>query len=205
MKKVYHSSTRVFAGGLFLLFFTLTLDAKVFITNENVIDKRAVERIETIGKELKEKTGITTHIVALQSLGKTPLITYEQNLSKSFPKPYILLSIVIKEHQVDIQASKDVLDKFDREGVLSPYPWSGTILPILASKDGEDKASAAILNGYGDIADQVAESSGIVLETSIGNANKNVINIIKVIFYSFCVITISMIIYFRRKKKRERI
>ncbi len=202
MKRLSYKATRLFAGGLFLLFFTLTLEAQVFIKNENVIDERAVKVIEAIGKELKEKTGMNTYVLALQSIGKTPLVSVEQNLTKDFTDPYILLSIVIKEHQVDIQASDDALKRFDKKGVLSPYPLNGTILPILGSKDGEDKASAAILNGYADITDQVAASYGIELINSVGNANKNVFNLLKVIFYSFSAITIGLIIYYKRKRKR---
>ncbi len=205
MERNISRCTRLLVGAFFLLFLTSFLDADVFIKNEGIIDKRAVKKIETIGKELKNKTGINTHVVAIKTLNNIPMITYEKNLIKNLTSPYILLAIAIKEHQVDIQASKDVADKFDREGILSPYPWSGTILPILASKKGEDKPSAAILNGYADIADQVADSYGIELESSIGSSNKNVINIIKVIFYSFLVLTIGIMIYYRRKRKSGRL
>ncbi len=177
------------------------LYGSVFLKNENIIDKRAVKQIELMGAELKQKTGINTHIVAIKSLGKIPLVKYEENLTKDFKSPYILLSIARDDKQVDIKASDDMLKRFDREGVLSPYPLNGTILPILADKKGEDKYSAAILNGYADIVDQVAQSYGIELVTSIGSANKTVINIIKVIFYSFAVITIGLIFYFKRKRR----
>lgn len=205
MKKCYSKCVRFLAGTLFLFsFVSSACEASVFIKNENIIDKRAVEKIEIIGKELKDKTGITTHIVAIKSLNNTPLVVYEENLTKNFKPPYILLSISQQDHQVDIKASKDTLDKFDRDGILSPYPWDGTILPILASKKGNDKYSAAILNGYADIADQVASSYNIELKSSIGSSNKVVIGIIKVIFYALVVATIGLMIYFKRKKRRGR-
>ncbi len=204
MKKIF-KCTRLMASALFLLFFSSPLCADIFIKNDNIIDKRAVAKIETIGKELYEKTGINTHVVAVANMGGMSLAEYEKELIKTLKNPYILLLITIKEHKVDIQASKEMLSKFDKDGVLSPYPLTGTILPILGAKKGKDKPSAAILNGYADIADQVAQSYGIKLESSIGSSNKTVINIIKVIFYSFSVITIGIIIYRRRKRKYGRV
>lgn len=192
------------AGALFLLVFTTDTFSKVFLKNEDIVDKRAVEQIEIMGEELKQKTGISTYVVAIKSLDKVPLVTYEESLTKDLKSPFILLALSRDDQQVDIKASADVLDKFDKEGILSPYPLNGTILPILASKKSEDKYSAAILNGYADIVDQVADSYNLELKSSIGSANKNVINILKTIFYSFSVITIAIIFYYKRKRKNAR-
>lgn len=200
MKRLNIKRVYFLIGTFFLFLITTNCSANIFIKNENIIDERAVKQIELIGKELKEKTGVNTYIIAINSLNKAPLITYEQNLSKTLTEPFILLSLVKEDKQVDIFCSKDMNDKFDKEAILSPYPLNGTILPILASKKGKDKYSAAILNGYADIADQVAESYDINLKTSIGSANKTVINIIKIIFYSLTIFTIIIIIYRKRKR-----
>lgn len=192
------------AGALFLLVFSTDAFSKVFLQNEGIVDKRAVNQIEIMGAELKQKTGISTYVVAIKSLDKVPLVKYEENLAKDLKSPFILLALSRDDHQVDIKASASVLDKFDKEGILSPYPLNGTILPILASKKGKDKYSAAILNGYADIVDQVASSYNFELKSSIGSANKTVINILKVIFYSFSVITIAIIFYYKRKRKNAR-
>lgn len=205
MRRLFNKCTRLWTGTLFLLVFSTHSFSSVFLKNESIVDERAVKQIEIMGKELHQKTGVTTHVVAIKSLDKVPLVTYEENLAKDLKPPFILLALSKNDQQVDIKASSDVLDKFDREGILSPYPLNGTILPILASKKGEDKYSAAILNGYADIVDQVADSYNIQLKSSIGSANKNVINVLKVIFYSFCAITIGIIIYFKRKRKRGRV
>ncbi len=175
--------------------------AGVFLKNEGIVDSRAVKQIELMGAELKQKTGVNTYVVAIKSLGKVRLVTYEENLAKDLKKPYILLALSKNDMQVDIKASADMLDKFDRAGVLSPYPLKGTILPILGDKKGKDKCSAALLNGFADIVDQVASSYSVKLDSSIGRANKNVILIIKAIFYFLAITSIVMVFYYKRKRK----
>ncbi len=183
---------------------TCNAHSKVFIKNEDIVDKRAVKQIELMGAELKQKTGVNTYVLAIKSLHKVKLVTYEANITKDFKSPYILLSLARNDKQVDIKASADMLKRFDRDGVLSPYPLKGTILPILGDKKGEDKYSAAILNGYADIVDQIANSYNIKLNSSIGSANKSVILIVKMIFYFLATISLVMYVYFRKKRSNGR-
>ena len=123
--------------------------------------------------------------------------------------------------QVDIMAHPTSLYKyFDKEQILSPVSSpvqafvicllnmdfsdmssGGTILPLLAqkAKKGEvlGKYSGSMFNGYADIAEQVAESKGIVLENAIGSANQTSIFVVKVIFYG--IILIALFVYIKRK------
>ena len=175
--------------------------AQVILENENIIGERAAQKMEEMGRELQVKTGVRTHIVAISSLSGTPITIYEENLAKTLLPPYILLTLSKEDHQIDILASSDVVTRFDKESVLSPYPWSGTIIPLLTTKKGEDKYSAAMLNGYADIVEQVAHSYGVTLESGIGSANKNVLGLIRIGVYSSILLVIGTIIY-RRVRKR---
>lgn len=125
---------------------------------------------------------------------------------ESLKKPYIVLVLVPKSTngesgKVDIFASKDAYLLFDKESILSPYPEKGTIIPILVSQNKGDIYGAAMLNGYADIADQVADKKGVKLETSIGNSNRIVINILRYIVYASIIFAI--IIFIRRKIKSK--
>ena len=95
---------------------------------------------------------------------------------------------------------------FDKEQILSPMPNRGSIIPILVNhkKDANMTGviNAAILNGYADIADQVAKSQGVELETSIGDTNRNFINALRYIFYGTLAFALFMYFYSRRKKKQ---
>ncbi len=199
MKISFQKYAHFLVGVLFFIIFSTTLSASVFLKNEGIVDKRAVEKMEIMGKELKEKTGVNTYVIAVKTFNGISIKQYEQNISKKLKQPFILLTLARDDMKVDIVHSGDMSKRFDKDGVLSPYPQSGTILPILASKKGNDKYSAALLNGYGDIVDQVSQSYGIKLKSSIGNANKTVINILKVIFYTLLLLSIGVIIYKKRK------
>ena len=189
----------------FVFFFLLTtLNASFIIKNDNILPKKAVNKIEELGKELYKKTRVSVYLAAVKSLGGKNIKNYEMSLSKKLKKPFILLTISINDKKIDIINSSELDKRFDKEQVLSPFPWSGTILPLLTARSKNPKANieAALLNGYADIVEQVANSYNIKLSSAIGSQNKIVYNIIKVIFYG--ILFLILIKYFyRRIKKNE--
>lgn len=163
------------------------------------------------------------------------IVEYEKNLIKEFSQPTILLTFSEMDTKVDILASDPSLYKyFDRKQVLSPVAsfvqsftmalfysdsfasfketagnYGGTILPLLAgkAKKGEQlgKYSGSMFNGYADIAEQIAVSKGVVLESAVGNANQISILILKIIFYGIILVAIFMYIkrILYRRQNRE--
>jgi hypothetical protein len=160
------------------------------------------------------------------------IIDYQNQLISKFSEPTILLTFAELNSKVDIVANDTSLYKFfDKEQVLSPVAspaqafvmaivysnsidtfistaknYGGTIIPLLASKSkkGEQlgKYSAAMFNGYADIAEQIANSKHVVLPDAVGNVNKNSILVIKTIFYG--VIILSLFIYIKRRYFKRR-
>jgi hypothetical protein len=102
---------------------------------------------------------------------------------------------------VDVYTSPGLEKEFDREALLSPLPWKGTIIPLLTSKKKEVGVSPALLNGYAELVEEIAQYRKIELESAIGSANKTTINLVRVLLYSFMAIVIVLIIY-RRIKSR---
>jgi len=163
------------------------------------------------------------------------IVEYEKEILKEFNSPTILLTFSEMNAKVDILANDSSLYKyFNKKQVLSPVAslvqgymvavlyarsWDdfvemtqnsgGTILPLLAgkAKKGEllGKYSGSMFNGYVDIVEQIAESKNVHLDNSVGNANKNSILVVKLIFYG--IIIFSLLMYLKRKYfvKKERI
>lgn len=164
------------------------------------------------------------------------IVDYEKELLKDFNEPTILLTFSELNSKVDILANDASLyEYFDKRQVLSPVASSvqaflmaliysdsfegfkematnsgGTILPLLAgkAKKGEQlgKYSGSMFNGYLDIAEQIAISKNIELDNAAGNANKNSILAVKVLFYSFVIYAIYMLVkrkLFKRRQKLE--
>lgn len=187
------------------LLFSTTLKANDFVlANDNILNKPLVEKISSLGEEMLTKSGIFVGIVALDTLnGKTlkdSTLSYTTNLKK----PYIILSLVKKEHLVDIfESDKSLLKYFDKEQVLSIVPGRGTIIPILANtkKDSEPSYDAALLNGYADIVEQIAKNKNIELKNAIGNSNKNTLNIFRTIFYAGVLLVLITFLYYKFRKK----
>lgn len=155
------------------------------------------------------------------------IVEYEKELLAQFDSPTILLTFSELDTKVDIMANdKSLYQYFDKKQVLSPVAsnvqafmmavvhsnsWDsfveiatssgGTILPLLAqkAKDGQQtgKYAGSMYNGYVDIAEQIAQAKGIVLENAVGNANKKSIFVIKLLFYG--MILYGIFLYLKRK------
>ncbi len=196
---------------LLLLFLSTGLNAsKYVLSDDNLIDKRAIEKIEQIGNEVYAKLGINIYVYAKQSLGLASNINikdkikyikeYESQVSKTLIKPYILLTIAVEDTHVNLIMSSKLEEIVDKDEILNDY-----VVPLLASKDKNStfaKASAAILNGYAAISDTVAKSKNIKLESSIGSSGKVASTIWKVFMYSLIVVGLLLYTFAILKRKK---
>ena len=187
-----------------LLLSTITLNAQYVFTTQNLINKKAVKKIESIGDELNKKLNISLYLYANDSINDKSMIEYREEIRKKYKKSYIVLLFTQKEKKVDIISSSDLKNNFDKDDILDPF--SGTIIPLLITKPKkdaiDDRVSAALLNGYADIAEQVSDYHNIKLDSAIGNSNRDIINTVRAIFY--ITILIILIIYFRKKFARKK-
>ncbi len=192
---------------LFLLLSPVSIFADFLYINDDVISKKATPKIEEMGKELYEKTGVKVYLIANQTLDGQKIKDYEREISKNFKSPFILLCFSMQDQQVDIFSSDNVKDRFDKEGILSPF--TGSIIPILVTKfkkdakNENDKYTVALFNGYADIVEQVAESFDVKLDSGIGNTNRDIYRFIKLIFYGTIIFFILYYFYFKLKGKKN--
>lgn len=64
----------------------------------------------------------------------------------------------------------------------------GTIIPLLAQRtkgkaETDDKYSAALFNGYADIASQIAKAKHVTLKANVGNSTHDMMDLLRIIFY----------------------
>lgn len=194
-----------------LFFFCQNLSAQNFILNDDkLIDDRAKEKINQIGTETKSKLGVNIYIYTKSTLGldeniktkdKLELIkTHENELLSTLEKPYVLLSVLVEETHVNLLFSDDFKSVLDKNDILDGY-----VVPLLASKDKNTlfaKVSAASLNGYAAIADTLAESKNIKLESSIGNSGKVSSTIWRVLMYTIVILGLFAYTYAILKKRK---
>ncbi len=195
-----------------LLFFITTASATTFMLKGDnyIIDERVQQKITEIGNELKTKTNVSVYVYIKNSYGlqkEMPMVEKFKNIKKkelelqnSLQKPYVLLTMSMEDIHVNLLTSQDLQSIIDKDDVLNGY-----VIPLLASKDKNElyaKASAAVLNGYGQIADVVSKHNNIKLETNIGNQGKVTGTIWKVFMYTIIVGGILLYTYavMRRRK-----
>jgi len=199
------------AVSLLLLFLFTNLNASSFVlSDDGLIDPRTITKINEIGTEVNKKLSANIYVYAKESLGLQKNITlqdkikyikeYESQITSGLVKPYVLLTMSVEDTHVNLIVSSQLQEVVDKNDILNGY-----VVPLLASKDKNStfaKASAAILNGYAAIADTIAESKDIELESSIGSSGKVAGTVWKVFMYS--LILVGLLLYtfavLRRKK-----
>ena len=194
-----------------LLFLYSNLSAAQFILNDDkLIDDKKKEKINQIGDEVKSKLGVNIYIYAKSNLGldeniktkeKIEFIRNNENqLVSTLEQPYVLLTIAVEETHVNLLFSDSLKEVLDKNDILDGY-----VVPLLASNDKNTlfaKVSAATLNGYAAIADKIADSKDMKLESSIGNAGKVSSTIWRVVMYTLIVLGLLAYTYAILRKRK---
>lgn len=188
----------ILKGGFFAALLSISSYGAV-IDNANIISEAVEIKLNSIAQELKSKSGVSLDLLTIENVSGVNLKTEADIHIKTLKPPYVVLAIVPKDFsskagQLDIFASNDALALFDKEAVLSPFPQTGSIIPLLTQNKGKDIYNSSMLNGYADIADQIAASKNITLESSIGSQNRDTINIFRYLIYGSIILVIIVLI-----------
>ena len=194
---------RVIVLCAFFISLNTVANATYIIQDNSVINEKVSLKVESLGNELYKKTSIGVYVTLPTSLEKKSINDYAKELAKTLKEPYVLLVLAKDEKQVDIVNSKDLEKKFDKAGILSPFPWNGSIIPLLSVKKDNDNYNAAVLNGYADIVEQIAKSQNIVLEGALGDVNRDIYHYLKFGIYGFLLFIIGKYFYRKVRKKSD--
>ncbi len=209
------SITNFKIGVIFSLLFFLSQNilAKDFVlSDDGLIDPRAQEKINTMGLEAKTKLGVNIYVYVKntyglggQIKGKDKIIylkNHESQILQALKKPYVLMTMSIEEQHVNLLVSETLKEIIDKNDILDGY-----VVPLLASKDKNtlySKVSAATLNGYAAIADTIADSKNIELESSIGSQGKIASTIWRVLMYTLVVVGLLSYTFIVLREKRKK-
>ena len=193
------------ASILFALFFPFLLSAepRFVLSNPGILPPKEVEKIEQMGEELYRKSKVAVYVAVVEDLNRTKPMDLIRTVEKSTPD-YLLLFFSLNPPAVNIFGSERAKKLVDIDQILSPLPWRGTIRPIMSpafSKSESTKREVAVFNGYADIVDQVAESRGIKLESSIGSEGRTTFQFVRMLFYAILLMFFVQYIWYRRKKR----
>lgn len=175
---------------IFIIATVALYSGEFIIKNDSIVLEKAAVKIEEMSKELHDKTGISALLSAMYKLPEGEGITQVgKKLAKDLKAPYALVVISASDKQVDLLLSKDLEGTIDKDEILDTY-----IIKLLVSYNKKitqtQKYSAALLNGMAELTDRLAETKGLVLDSSIGNESKNTIDVIAMIVKVMIAITI---------------
>ncbi len=172
---------------LLALLLSTLLNAKHFIKNDLTNHKASII-IEDIGNELSSKTGINAYVIATNE--KFPvgfnLVEYSKRYESNMSKPFVLLifapnALITTKSQASgrvglITSSTDVKKLYDTGDVKDET------IDVVATKDKnskKDKYTIGIVQGYSELADQIASSKGIKMTKTIPNDTRTIIKYFK--------------------------
>lgn len=187
--------------------------ADYFFIDDVIKVKEFDIKIQKIGDELRQKTGWNLYMLAVDTIGEQKLIDFQKEHSEHFVEPYAVLALTLKQGKVEqgkldkrtgkvgIYGSVGFREKIDTNNILR-----NTLYPLLGAKvktDPRNKYIQVLYNGYADIAEDIADSFDVDLESSAGNTNRIVINILRFFFYAMIIGAFGIFAY-QKYYKRER-
>ena len=181
-----------FLAILALYMLPLLLNATQLLKND-LLKLEAVQLIDDIGRELKDKTGVNAYVIATNEHfpEKFNLVEYSKQYEANVSKPYVLFifapyaTITQKSDtrgRVGIIPSSDtVKDMYDYDDVRDA---GINIVAIKDSNTDEDKFNIGILQTYSVLADNIAASKGVTLTKTIPDEMGTMITILRILVYA---------------------
>lgn len=141
-------------------FFSLSAHAEFLYKDEVVHNPNFTEQINTIGAELKAKTGVSLYLIMIRDLENNQTITdFEKNITNELDHPSVVMTFVELKQQVDILARPtDLYKRFNKSQVLSPNAtFIGSVVSSIMFARSYDEAKEFIVNRGGTILPVLAE------------------------------------------------
>ncbi len=174
---------KVKAGfALLALLLPLLLNATSLLKND-LLNKAASDYIEQIGDELFAKTGVHGYVIATNEHFPEHfnLVAYSKRYDANTSRPYVMLifapnAIITAKSQRKgrvgiIPSSKAIASMYDRGDVLD------ATIDVVASVDKnkvEDKHAIGIVQGFSELADEIASAKGVKLEHTIKETRQGI-------------------------------
>ncbi|MCD6211593.1 MAG: hypothetical protein J7J02_01310 [Sulfurovum sp.] len=174
---------------LLALLLPLLLNATHILKND-LLNPEASKLIEEMGNELISKTGINGYVVATNEnfVEKFNLVEYSKKYEANVSKPYVMLifapnAVITAKAETTgrvalITSSKELAKLYDKGDVMD------ATIDVVAVQDKntkEDKYNIGIVQGFSELADQIADSKNVEMTTTLPNETKIIISVLRVI------------------------
>jgi len=167
---------------LLALLLPLLLNATSILKND-ILNEPASKYIEEMGTELFEKTGIHGYVIATNEHfpERFNLVAYSKKYDNNASKPYVMLifapnALITKKSQkrgrvAIIPSSPQIASMYDKGDIMD------ATIDVIASVDKnkiEDKHAIGVVQGFSEMADQIAHAKGIALDSTIKETRQGI-------------------------------
>lgn len=174
---------------LLALLLPLLLNA-THILKDDILKPEASKLIEEMADELLSKTKINGYVIATNENfpERFNLVAYSKKYEANLSKPYVILifapNAVItaksgeKGRVALIPSSEEITSLYDKSDVMD------ATIDVIAVKDKntiEDKHNIGVLQGFSELADQIAASKDIEMTTTLPNETRLIVGILEII------------------------
>ncbi len=188
---------------LLALLLPLLLNATHILKND-LLNPEASKLIEEMGNELFEKTAINGYVVATNEnfSEKFNLVIYSKKYEDNMSKPYVMLifapnAIITAKSETKgrvalIPSNKELVKLYDKSDVMD------ATIDVVAVQDKntkEDKFNIGIVQGFSELADQIASSKNVEMITTLPNETKIIVSVLRVIVMIGALLVFWMFIF----------
>ncbi len=188
---------------LLALLLPLLLNA-THILKDDILKPEASKLIEQMADELLSKTAINGYVVATNENfpEKFNLVAYSKKYEANLSKPYVMLifapnAVITAKSRTKgrvalIPSSKELALLYDKSDVMD------ATIDIIATKDKnsiEDKYNIGVVQGFSELADQIADSKNVEMTTTLPNETRYIITVLKVIVIIGALLVFWMFIF----------
>ena len=191
MSKLNNTKRGALLSLFVMIFLVSNANAQSFVleNENNIIANKTVVKIEEIASESKAKLNINIYLILKESINERNLWEYiKANHIDKLKPPYVVYMLSKKRKLIDIFVSNEALNRsFDKDEVVQ-----AKTIKLITSPGSKSPPqalySAALLNGFSELCEEIAEDKNIVLQTAIGSESSDLIDIMRYVLYSFMVI-----------------
>lgn len=195
---------KIFLKLAFLAGFCLKLISHPFLlyNPDHLVVPKSQKFIQTLSSELYNKTGFSLYVVAVDRISgdkKSDRDLFKKTLQKDLVPPYGVIFFFKSDQKIDIVLNPKQ-SAIDPNQIITSY-----MVPILMQEKDlpSSKISASILNGYAQLADEIASFYGKTLENNLIVDRSGIQNYVHYLIYVLFAVMFGLIaiIFLTRKKQ----
>jgi len=150
-----------------------------FLINDQIISPKAAVQIETMGKELMQKTGVHAYVIATtDTLPRTTnLYRYLKQYADRLSTPYAVLFFAPNSQRIGLLSSSDTIKKMLDSDEVKHYAID--VISTIDSNSLQSKYDVGVVQAYSEMADEIAAAKGVKLTSTIHDKYHWIITLIR--------------------------